>query len=78
MIRTIALAMAIAFVGTAANAGGHYTYKVCHGKTLRGNTVDFRCNIDEKCCFNKIRSKGFCAKNTGRILSGRCMLKLGR
>ena len=73
MIRTIALAVALTFIGTAANAGGHYTHKLCHGKTLRGKTVDFRCNIDEKCCFNKIRSKGFCAKNTGRILSGRCI-----
>ena len=78
MIRTIALAVALTFICTAANAGGHYTHTLCHGKTLRGKTVDFRCNIDEKCCFNKIRSKGFCAKNTGRILSGRCMLRVGR
>lgn len=78
MIRTIALAVALTFIGTAANAGGHYTHKLCHGKTMRGKVVDFRCSIDEKCCFDKIRAKGFCGKKTGRLLTGRCMLKMGR
>ena len=78
MIRTITLAVALMFIGTAANAGGHYTYKLCHGKTMRGKTVDFRCGIAEACCFDRIRAKGYCGKKTGRRLMGRCMMKLGR
>jgi hypothetical protein len=78
MIRTIALAVAITLVGTTAYAGGHYTRKLCHGQSLRGKAVDFVCKIDEKCCFDRIRAKGTCVKDTGRRGWGRCVLTLGR
>lgn len=78
MIRTISLAVVIAFTATAANAGGHYTRKLCHGETWRGKTVDFVCKIDEKCYFDRIRAKGTCAKDTGRRSWGHWMFSRKR
>jgi len=67
MLRSITLAAALVLAASAANAG-HYTSKMCHGKTLRGKAVDFVCAIDQKCRFDKLRGKGTCVSAKSRGL----------
>ncbi|MEO1282024.1 MAG: hypothetical protein AAFV69_09845 [Pseudomonadota bacterium] len=66
MLRKIALAAAFTVVASAAYADGHYSYKMCHGKTLRGETVNFQCKAAEKCSFDVVTSKGSC-RTTGKL-----------
>ncbi|MEL7047641.1 MAG: hypothetical protein AAFO75_01550 [Pseudomonadota bacterium] len=60
MLRKIALAAAMTLVANAAYADGHLSHKLCHGKTLRGETVNFKCKASEKCSFDVVTSKGSC------------------
>ena len=85
MLRVILVIAATVFATVSATANGDYNYdiryshKICHGKTWRGVAVDFPCNLDQICCFDRMRGKGYCANKSGRSqrILGRCRIKLG-
>ena len=85
MVRIILVIAATVFAATSATANGdynydvRYTHKICHGKTWRGVVVDFSCNLEQICCFDRLRGKGYCANNAGRSqrILGRCRFNLG-
>ena len=85
MLRVVLVLAATLFAATGVAANGdynygvRYTHKICHGKTWRGVAVNFPCNLDQVCCFDRVRGKGYCANNYGRSKSilGRCRFKMG-
>ena len=85
MLRVVLVLAATLFAATSVAANGdynygvRYTHKICHGKTWRGVAVNFPCSLDQVCCFDRVRGKGYCANNYGRSkpILGRCRFKMG-
>ena len=76
MIRTIALAVAVAALSTSAFAGGHYKNKLCKAKSLDGKPVTFVCKASQKCCYNALLNEKKCASKKGPLGVGKNMLCL--
>lgn len=63
---TLALALALP-MGFEAEAGKK-KYNACKGQTLTGQTVKWKCKLDEKCCFGPVSGLGTCAPMSGICL----------
>jgi hypothetical protein len=64
----LALAMALP-MGFEAEAGKKkMKHNACKGQTLTGQSVTWKCKLDEKCCFGAVTGMGTCAPKSGMCL----------
>lgn len=79
MIRTALLVAALSLssvapVITAAHAGSHknYNYNQCKAKKRDGSKIKFKCEIDERCCYDRLLDRSSCVKKD-RVIRGICL-----
>lgn len=73
MLRTAAVALAIAVAGTfavtdTADAAKKPKYNLCKAKDNTGKNVSWKCGTEEKCCWQPLINKSACVPKTGICL----------